>query len=283
LGVAEDVSPEELEIAFRRCQMRIFHENHKVDEEQLYWAYQEIRQLFAQSRAPVDGVVSAVLLPGVYPALAGRDALGTDFDARRNADQTPRNKVVPMFRRTGASKGGANPDAASEPVDESMPDLQSVIAMPQIPEAPPALASAEDDESVLAHALPEPVPRTYARPRTIRSVIGEGHKEVVPLRANAAGSQNNNSIISEILSSSRETSGSMLAALRVELGIGIDEMAARTKIHPRHLAALEQDDFANLPAPVYYRGFVDSYLRYLGVNDSKLVSALVSRYQDRRR
>jgi cytoskeletal protein RodZ len=75
----------------------------------------------------------------------------------------------------------------------------------------------------------------------------------------------------------------MLAALRVELGIGIDEMAARTKIHPRHLAALEQDDFANLPAPVYYRGFVDSYLRYLGVNDSKLVSALVSRYQDRRR
>ena len=53
--------------------------------------------------------------------------------------------------------------------------------------------------------------------------------------------------------------------------IGLPEIADATKISKRFLEALERDDFASLPAPVFTRGFVREYARYLGLNAEEMV------------
>ena len=57
-------------------------------------------------------------------------------------------------------------------------------------------------------------------------------------------------------------------------GISLKEIADATKISKRFLEALERNDHKTLPAPVFTRGFVREYARYVGLN----VEDLVNRY-----
>ena len=57
-------------------------------------------------------------------------------------------------------------------------------------------------------------------------------------------------------------------------GISLKEIADATKISKRFLEALERNDHRTLPAPVFTRGFVREYARYLGLS----VDEMVTRY-----
>jgi cytoskeleton protein RodZ len=54
-------------------------------------------------------------------------------------------------------------------------------------------------------------------------------------------------------------------------GISLNEIADATKISKRFLESIERNDFATLPAPVFTRGFVREYARYLGLNAEEMV------------
>ncbi|HEX6097572.1 MAG TPA: RodZ domain-containing protein [Thermoanaerobaculia bacterium] len=55
-------------------------------------------------------------------------------------------------------------------------------------------------------------------------------------------------------------------------GISIREIADATKISKRFLEALERNDHKTLPAPVFTRGFVREYARYVGLNSEEMVN-----------
>src|SRR5258708_20238645 len=55
-------------------------------------------------------------------------------------------------------------------------------------------------------------------------------------------------------------------------GISLKEIADATKISKRFLDAIERNDHKSLPAPVFTRGFVREYARYLGLNAEEIVS-----------
>jgi transcriptional regulator with XRE-family HTH domain len=55
-------------------------------------------------------------------------------------------------------------------------------------------------------------------------------------------------------------------------GISLKEIADSTKISKRFLEAIERNDHKTLPAPVFTRGFVREYARYLGLNADEMVS-----------
>jgi cytoskeletal protein RodZ len=55
-------------------------------------------------------------------------------------------------------------------------------------------------------------------------------------------------------------------------GISLKEIADATKISKRFLEAIERNDHKTLPAPVFTRGFVREYARYLGLNSDEMVS-----------
>ncbi|NLN18257.1 MAG: helix-turn-helix domain-containing protein [Firmicutes bacterium] len=58
---------------------------------------------------------------------------------------------------------------------------------------------------------------------------------------------------------------------REKSGLSLDEMAARTKIQRRYLAAMESGDFAQLPGEAYRRAFVKLYARELGLDTQEVL------------
>lgn len=69
--------------------------------------------------------------------------------------------------------------------------------------------------------------------------------------------------------------GEALRSTRERRGLSIDEVARDTRISPRFLEALESEQFDELPAPVYVRGFIRSYAGYLRLEPQPLLDQLV--------
>lgn len=68
------------------------------------------------------------------------------------------------------------------------------------------------------------------------------------------------------------TFGDELRREREIRGISLKEIADATKISKRFLEAIERNDHKTLPAPVFTRGFVREYARYLGLNAEEMVN-----------
>ena len=68
------------------------------------------------------------------------------------------------------------------------------------------------------------------------------------------------------------TFGEELRREREIRGISLKEIADATKISKRFLEAIERNDHKTLPAPVFTRGFVREYARYLGLNADEMVN-----------
>jgi len=68
------------------------------------------------------------------------------------------------------------------------------------------------------------------------------------------------------------TFGEELKREREIRGISLKEIADETKISKRFLEAIERNDHKTLPAPVFTRGFVRQYARYLGLNTEEMVN-----------
>jgi cytoskeletal protein RodZ len=67
------------------------------------------------------------------------------------------------------------------------------------------------------------------------------------------------------------TIGETLRKARTERGVELSEVEQATKIRAKFLEAMEKDRWGALPAPVYARGFLDIYARYLGLDQRALL------------
>ncbi|HVR43505.1 MAG TPA: helix-turn-helix domain-containing protein [Thermoanaerobaculia bacterium] len=73
----------------------------------------------------------------------------------------------------------------------------------------------------------------------------------------------------------RATFGDELRKEREIRGVSLKEIAEATKVSRRFLAAIEKDDYKKLPAPVFARGFVREYARYLGLDAEEMVTRYI--------
>jgi cytoskeletal protein RodZ len=79
---------------------------------------------------------------------------------------------------------------------------------------------------------------------------------------------------------SAETSfGTWLRRQREMREIELREIADKTKISLRYLKAMEQDRFDVLPAPVFARGFLREYARYVGLNPDEVVNYYLAAHE----
>lgn len=74
-----------------------------------------------------------------------------------------------------------------------------------------------------------------------------------------------------------ESLGRYFQECRVQRGMSLEEVAARTRIRLQTLQALERDDYPSLPVEVTVKGFVRAYARCLGL-DEQDVSARYQRF-----
>ena len=65
--------------------------------------------------------------------------------------------------------------------------------------------------------------------------------------------------------------GNTLSRARRARGITLEDAERDTHVSKRYLQALESEEFSSFPAPVYARGFLRTYSRYLGLNPDELI------------
>jgi cytoskeletal protein RodZ len=70
------------------------------------------------------------------------------------------------------------------------------------------------------------------------------------------------------------TAGERLRAAREEKGLGLDDVAAQTRIPRRHLESLELGEWSRLPAQTYTIGFARSYAGVVGVDRAEIADQL---------
>ncbi len=75
------------------------------------------------------------------------------------------------------------------------------------------------------------------------------------------------------------TFGSWLRREREIREIPLHEIAEVTKISIRYLEALEQDRFDVLPAPVFAKGFLKEYARYVGLDPDDVINSYLTTQQ----
>ncbi len=68
--------------------------------------------------------------------------------------------------------------------------------------------------------------------------------------------------------------GQLLRQTREAKEFSLSEVEAQTRIRQRYLAALESDDWNQLPNPVVARGFLTTYARFLGLDPETLLGQL---------
>jgi flagellar biosynthesis protein FlhG len=71
--------------------------------------------------------------------------------------------------------------------------------------------------------------------------------------------------------------GALLRKVRESQGVELGEIVARTKIGKAHLAALEDERFADLPAPVYVRGFLSEVAKFLRLDPAQVQKTYLRR------
>jgi len=71
-----------------------------------------------------------------------------------------------------------------------------------------------------------------------------------------------------------------LRRARLRRGIDLEKIAEVTKINPTYLRFIEQEQFEELPAAVYVRGFVVSFARCIGLNASQVTDGYMVRYRE---
>ncbi len=80
-----------------------------------------------------------------------------------------------------------------------------------------------------------------------------------------------------VITPETDFTGGLLRAVRESQGIRLRDVSRRTKIGMSFLKAIEEDDYANLPATVYIRGFVTELAKCLSLDPEHVARTYVRR------
>ncbi len=67
--------------------------------------------------------------------------------------------------------------------------------------------------------------------------------------------------------------GSRLAQAREDRGLSVEQAARALHLPPRHIQALEADDYEKLPGPTYVRGYLRSYAQFLELPTDEIIAS----------
>jgi flagellar biosynthesis protein FlhG len=82
-----------------------------------------------------------------------------------------------------------------------------------------------------------------------------------------------------VIDASTEITGALLRKVREIRGLELGDIAQRTKISERYLRALEEEQFGEMPAAVYVRGYVTEYARALRLDPQRAAESYLARYR----
>jgi flagellar biosynthesis protein FlhG len=78
---------------------------------------------------------------------------------------------------------------------------------------------------------------------------------------------------------SGEFDGGRLRRSRLHRGMELKDISRVTKISPTYLCFIEEDRYAELPAPVYVRGFVTAYAECVGLDAKRAAASYMKKFE----
>ena len=75
--------------------------------------------------------------------------------------------------------------------------------------------------------------------------------------------------------------GNRLRRARLRCGLDLEDIAGVTKISPTYLRFLEEEQFSELPAPVYVRGFITAYASCVGLDGRRAATSYMKRFDSK--
>ena len=78
---------------------------------------------------------------------------------------------------------------------------------------------------------------------------------------------------------SGEFDGARLRRSRLHRGMELEDISRVTKISPSYLCFIEEDRYAELPAPVYVRGFVTAYAECVGLDAKRAAASYMKKFE----
>ena len=82
-----------------------------------------------------------------------------------------------------------------------------------------------------------------------------------------------------VIDANAEITGAFLKKVREIRGLELHDISQRTKISERYLRALEEEQFTEMPAAVYVRGYVTEYARALRLDPQRAAESYLARYR----
>jgi len=82
-----------------------------------------------------------------------------------------------------------------------------------------------------------------------------------------------------VIDAKAEITGALLKKVRESRGLELNDISQRTKISERYLRALEEEQFTDMPAAVYVRGYVTEYARALRLDPQRIAESYLARYR----
>ena len=74
-------------------------------------------------------------------------------------------------------------------------------------------------------------------------------------------------------------SGRKLKEIRISRGIELEEMVESTKIRKSQLINIEDENYDELPAKVFLKGFLISYANHLDLNSKKVAEDILNKVE----
>jgi transcriptional regulator with XRE-family HTH domain len=71
-----------------------------------------------------------------------------------------------------------------------------------------------------------------------------------------------------------DTLGSLLRQKRESLGLTLERVEGSTRIHVKHLQAIESDDLSSIPSVTQARGFIRNYAAFLGMSPEEIAAQI---------
>lgn len=106
------------------------------------------------------------------------------------------------------------------------------------------------------------------------SLRGENASRKAPSRAQTF----NKKEIADLLE--KEIKGSLLREIREKQGIPLQEIADETRINITYLQYIEGDRYKSLPAEVYLKGYLEQYIKYLGLDPAQVVEKFLDKFRE---
>jgi hypothetical protein len=130
----------------------------------------------------------------------------------------------------------------------------------------------------VAQTTPPPLPVSARQARTVAALTESPVQNYPKLRRTLAPMPTLEPTLSRAIETETEWRGAFLKKLRESYRISIEEMTGITKVTKNYLIALEEENYARLPAAVYIRGFVTQIAKVLKLPHEKVANAYLDRY-----